>query len=91
MNLRRYSVMTSKTSGAKRLSWLSPASEEMFCGICLRAKTAEFADDHCPVCKANVSATFEVIQGGRTGRPILTASPENYLVTERVVERVALS
>lgn len=91
MNLRRYSVMTSKTSGAKRLSWLSPASEEMFCGICLRAKTAEFIDDHCPICQASISATFEVVPGGRTGRPILPPSPENYIVTERVLERVAIS
>lgn len=68
MSSKRYPVMTSKNGTATRLGWHSPASGEMFCGICLQAKMGDAPGDRCPVCDASVSRSFEVVQGGRQGK-----------------------
>ncbi len=81
-----YFVMRKASTGVQRSAWLSPATGELYCGICLSSRIDATVGSHCERCGSEVMREFQLIRGG-VARPAVRADKRAYNAQRTAVNR----
>jgi hypothetical protein len=72
LNEQIHYVMRKSSTGLRRRAWISPASGDMFCGVCLRGRVLPELGATCSGCGSQVVGQMVAVSGG-ANRPAYAA------------------